>query len=136
MWQCLKCGRTFKTTNQSHLCGEPQKAVDDYISNQPSHVQLLLSQVRDTIREVLPDAEERIAWGMPTFWNNHNIIHFAALKNHLGIYPGPDAIEHFKEELKDYKTSKGSIQLPYNKPLPLKIVADIATWCNETGNHP
>lgn len=135
MWQCPKCGREFKNQNQDHSCGDPQKTISDYIGAQAESVQPLLKQVRDTIRTVLPDAQERISWSMPTYWNKHNIIHFAAFKNHIGIYPGPKAIEHFAERLLEYKTSKGAVQLPYSKPLPLALIADIAIWCNETGNH-
>lgn len=110
--------------------------IGDYISAQPEHVQPLLNQVRSTLRAALPDAEERISWSMPTYWRKHNIIHFAAAKAHIGLYPGPEAIEHFAPKLADYKTSKGAIQLPYSKPLPLDLIAEIARWCYETGNHP
>lgn len=111
------------------------KTIDAYIAAQTESVQSFLNQVRDTIRAVLPDAQERISWSMPTYWNKHNIIHFAAFKKHIGIYPGPKAIETFADRLTDYKTSKGAVQLPYNKPLPLELIADIAKWCYATGNH-
>lgn len=97
--------------------GEPPKTVDVYIAAQPESVQPFLNQVRDTIRAVLPEAQERISWSMPTYWNKHNIIHFAAFKNHIGLYPGPKAIENFADRLIDYKTSKGAVQLPYSKRL-------------------
>jgi uncharacterized protein YdhG (YjbR/CyaY superfamily) len=121
--------------NQDHICGEPPNAIDAYIAAQPENLQPFLRQVRDTIRTVLPEAEERISWSMPTYWDKHNIIHFAAFKKHIGIYPGPKAIENFTGRLMDYKTSKGALQLPYSKPLPLELIADIAKWCYETGNH-
>ncbi len=117
MWQCPKCGREFKNTNQDHFCGEPPKTIDAYITSQLASVQPLLCQVRDTIRAVLPDAQERISWSMPTYWSGYNIIRFAAFKKHLGLYPGEKATEHFKDRLTEYKTSKGAIQLPYEKPL-------------------
>ena len=66
---------------------------------------------------------------MPTFWKGCNIIHFAAAKNHIGIYPGAEAIVAFADRLKDYKTSKGAIQLPGGKELPLELIAEIARWC-------
>ena len=65
---------------------------------QREDIQPILSEVREIMRKVLPDAEERISWKMPTFWEEHNIIHFAAFKNHIGIYPGPEAILHYVEE--------------------------------------
>ena len=135
MWKCPKCGREFKNNNQEHFCEKP-KTVDEYISLQPENVQPLLNQVRDTLRAALPDAEERISWSMPTYWKKHNIIHFAAFKNHIGIYPGDKAMEHFADRLTGYKTSKGALQLPYSKTLPLDLLAEIAKWSYETGNHP
>ena len=71
-----------------------------------------------------------------TYWKGHNIIHFAGFKNHVGLYPGPEAVREFAERLKEYKTSKGTIQLPYSKPVPAELISDIARWCYETGNHP
>lgn len=135
MWQCPKCGRAFKNQNQDHFCGEPPKTIDAYIAAQPESVQPFLNQVRDIIRAVLPDAQERISWSMPTYWNKRNIIHFAAFKKHIGLYPGDKAIETFGDCLKEYKTSKGGVQLPYDKPLPLQLIAEIAKWCYETRNH-
>lgn len=135
VWQCPKCGREFKNTNQSHYCGEAINTIDAYIAAQPENVQLLLNQIRSTLRDALPDAQERISWSMPTYWNKHNIIHFAAFKNHIGLYPGDKAVAHFADRLTEYKTSKGTIQFPYNKPLPLELITEIAKWCYETGNH-
>ena len=135
MWQCPKCGCDFKNQNQDHFCGEPPKTIDTYIASQPESVQPLLRQVRDTLRTALSDAEERISWSMPTYWKKHNIIHFAAFKKHIGIYPGEKAMEHFLDRLTEYKTSKGALQLPYNKPLPLGLIAEIAKWCYGTGDH-
>ncbi len=136
MWKCSKCGREFAHQNQDHFCSEKPKTIDEYIELYPGSVQSLLKQVRETIHIILPDAEERISWSMPTFWKRHNIIHFAAFKNHIGLYPGTDAIEHFTDRFNEYKTSKGAVQFPYGKPLPLELIADIAKWCYETGNHP
>jgi uncharacterized protein YdhG (YjbR/CyaY superfamily) len=135
MWQCPKCGREFKNQNQDHFCGEPIKTINEYITAQPESVQPLLHQVRDTLSDALPGAEERISWRMPTYWSKHNIIHFAAFKKHIGLYPGDKAMEHFTDRLTEYKTSKGAVQFPYSKPLPLKLIAEIAKWCYETGNH-
>ena len=106
----------------------PVNAIDAYISEQPESAQPYLNQVREKLREVLPDAEERISWRMPTYWKKYNIIHFAAFKNHVGIYPGASAMEHFADRLTEYKTSKGALQLPFSKPIPLDLVAEIAIW--------
>ena len=74
---------------------------------------------------------------MPTWWQGHNIIHFAAQKKHIGLYPGPEAVVQFAEKLDQagYKYSKGSIQIPYSDDLPLNLIAEIASWCRDTGNH-
>lgn len=135
MWKCPKCGREFKTENQDHDCVEKPASIDAYIAAQPEEIRPLLDQVRDKIRAVLPDAQERISWRMPTYWKEHNIIHFAAYKKHLGLYPGPEAIEHFSDELKEYKTTKGAVQFPYNRTIPLDLIGEIAMWCYETGHH-
>lgn len=129
MWTCPKCGRSFKNVNQSHYCGKAPENIEEYISAQEEYAQPYLQEIRETIREALPEAEERISWSMPTFWKKHNIIQFAAAKKHVGLYPGPEAVERFREQLKDYKTSKGTIQLPYDKAHPLELIAEIARWC-------
>jgi uncharacterized protein YdhG (YjbR/CyaY superfamily) len=135
MWKCDKCGKEFKNTNQDHYCSEKPKTIDDYISMQSEELWPLLNQVRDTIRKALPYAEERISWSMPTYWNKQNIIHFAAFKKHIGLYPGDKAVEHFSQRLTEYKTSKGAVQFPYSKPLPLELITEIAKWCYDSRNH-
>ncbi|MDD3140286.1 MAG: DUF1801 domain-containing protein [Lachnospiraceae bacterium] len=136
MWICPKCGRSFKNQNQQHFCGEKPKTIDEYISAQDEEQQIYLVQVRKAIHNAIPNAEERISWSMPTFQEKYNIIHFAAHKNHIGIYAGSEAVAVFAEQLLPYKTSKGTIQIPYKEPLPLELIAQIASWCYDTGNHP
>lgn len=136
MWTCPKCGRTFKKQNQGHYCGKAPETVDDYILAQPEEARGYLKAIREAVRGALPDVEEKISWSMPTFWKKHNIIQFAGFKNHASLYPGPEAVSEFSERLQGYKTSKGTIQFPYNAPLPLDLIADIARWCYETENHP
>lgn len=135
MWQCPTCGREFEKQNQSHTCPDKPGSIDEYIEMQHESVQQKLREVREAIKNAIPDAEERISWSMPTFWKRYNIIHFAASKNHMGIYPGPVAIEHFADRLTEYKTSKGTIQFPYSKPFPLELIADIAKWCYANRNN-
>ena len=107
-------------------------AIGEYIIRQNEAIRPRLTLLRETIHAAIPDAEERISWGMPTYWKRRNIIHFAAAKNHIGIYPGPEAVETFADKLTDYKTSKGAIQLPNRKELPLELVAEIARWSYDT----
>lgn len=134
MWQCPKCQREFKNTNQEHFCDKPA-TIYDYIQAQPAEVQPILVELHQTIRNALPAVEERISWSMPTYWDKNNIIHFASFKKHIGLYPGEEAIVHFSDKLADYKTSKGAIQFPFDKPIPLALIAEIASWCYHTGNH-
>lgn len=134
MWTCPKCHRTFKHENQSHYCGEKPKTIDDYIASQEERKRPHLNFIREILRTSLPQAEERISWSMPTYWKGHNIVHFAATKNHIGFYPGPAAVAFFSEELKKYKTSKGTIQIPYGD-IDAILIGKIAKWCLETGNH-
>ena len=103
--------------------------IEEYIAAQDDAVRPRLNAIRDVIRAALSDATEKISYQMPTYWKGRNIIHFAAAKNHIGIYPGGEATAVFSDKLKDYKTSKGTIQLPNDKELPLDLVAEIARWC-------
>lgn len=134
MWICPKCNREFKNVNQGHYCGEKPKTIDAYIMAQDENKRQDLFSIRDILRRSLPEAEERISWSMPTYWKGHNIVHFAASRNHIGFYPGPAAVTSFSEELKKYKTSKGTIQIPYGH-IDTDLIEKIAKWCWETGNH-
>ena len=137
MWKCPKCGREFKNENQSHFCGKAPGTVEEYILTQDEGIRSQLQSVRAVLKNTLPDAAEKISWSMPTYWEGHNIIHFAAAKKHIGLYPGPEAVAHFAEELDraGFKYSRGSIQIPYSEELPLSLIAEIAAWCRDTGNH-
>ena len=134
MWKCPKCGREFKKKEQSHYCGEKPKTIDEYILSQDADKQEALRQIRQILRNALPEAEERISWSMPTYWKNHNILHFAASKEHIGLYPGPAAVVQFAEELQGYRTDKGTIRIPYGR-IDAVLIEKIAKWCWETGNH-
>lgn len=79
-----------------------ENCVVDYIAKQAVYIQPILNQIREVILQELEGVEERISWNMPTYWDQHNIIHFAAFKKHIGLYPGPEAIVFFKEVLKDF----------------------------------
>ncbi len=130
MWKCPKCGREFSRQNQDHYCVKPQN-IDEYIAAQDEKVQPVLKEIRAILRATLPEAEERISWSMPTYWKGRNIIHFAASKKHLGVYPGDEATAEFADDLADYSVSKGTIRLPYDQPLPEELIAKIAKWCYE-----
>lgn len=108
--------------------GKKFETIDEYISVFPVNVQDILEKLRKVIRESAPEAEETISYGMPTFKLNGNLVHFAAYKNHIGFYPTPSGIEAFKKEISQYKSAKGSVQFPIDKPIPLDLVKKIVIF--------
>ena len=127
-WKCPKCGREFSRTDQPHYCGKPQ-TIDEYIAAQDETVRPKLSQMREILRAAMPEAEERMSWSMPTYWKGRNLIHFAAAKKHIGLYPGGEAAAVFGAELEGIDVSKGTIRLPYTRELPADLITRIAQWC-------
>ncbi len=127
-WKCPKCGREFLRKDQPHYCGKP-RTVDEYIESQDEAVRPKLREIRTVLKAAIPEAEECISWSMPTYRKGTNLIHFAASKKHLGLYPGEEAAEAFAEELAEYDVSKGTIRLPYDKELPADLIGRIAKWC-------
>ena len=112
------------------------KTIDEHIAQFPAETQNLLKQVREVIRLVAPDAVEAIAYGIPTYRLHGKLVHFAGYAHHIGFYPGSEAIEVFKEELISYKTSKGTIQFPLNKPIPLDLVRKITEYRVQKSRKP
>ena len=131
MWKCPKCGREFGRQDQDHYCVKPQN-VDEYIAVQDEALQPRLKEVRSLIHAAIPDAEERISWSMPTYRKGKTLIHFAASKKHLGLYPGDEATAHFADDLKDCDVSKRTVRFPYDAELPAELIQRIARWCYET----
>ncbi len=101
------------------------QTIDEFIAQFPTDVQQILEKIRQIIHKAAPDAKEKISYGIPTFTLHGNLIHFSAYKHHIGLYPGAAPIEAFKDLLKDYKTSKGTVQFPLNKPIPYALVEQI-----------
>ena len=101
------------------------KDISEYIAAFSPEVQQLLEKVRTTIQKAAPDATEAISYAMPTFKLNGNLVNFAAFTNHIGFYALPSGNEAFQKELSPYKTGKGSIQFPFDKPLPLGLITKI-----------
>ena len=104
------------------------KDTDEYISQFPPHVQQILQQLRQTIRDLVPGAEEVISYGIPTFRLYGNLVHYAAYKRHIGFYPGAAGIEIFKDKLSGYKLSKGTVQFPLDEPLPFDLIREIVLF--------
>jgi len=103
-------------------------SVEEYLAAAPEHVRPLLEQLRKTIREAAPRAEEVISYNIPAFKLNGMLIWYAAFKKHIGLYPRGSAIEAFKDELAPYKTSKGAIQFPIEKGIPITLVKNIVKF--------
>jgi uncharacterized protein YdhG (YjbR/CyaY superfamily) len=103
-------------------------SIDEYIASFPEDIQALLETVRATIKAAAPDAVERIGYQMPTLALNGNLVYFAALKNHIGLYPTASGIEAFKGELASYEVTKGSVKFPINQPLPLELISRIVQF--------
>jgi len=104
------------------------RTIDEYIATFPKDIQGKLKQIRATIKAAAPDATEKISYQMPTFFLNGNLVHFAAFKNHIGLYPASSGVAHFTTELGSYQTSKGAIQFPLDQPIPFDLVARIVQF--------
>ncbi len=108
----------MKTTN----------TIDEHIAQFPITTQKKLQEIRELIRSLAPRATEAISYGIPTFKLSGNLVHFAGYANHIGFYPGSEAIEVFKKELAGFNTSKGTIQFPLDQPLPLELIRKITLF--------
>ena len=104
------------------------KSIDEYIFQFSVEVQEILEMVRNVIQKSAPDAEEKISYQMPTFYFHGNLVHFAAYKKHIGFYPTSSGIAAFKHELSEYKSSKGAVQFPLDKPLPYALISEIVKF--------
>jgi len=102
--------------------------IDVYIADFPAGKQKLLKQLRSIIQKAAPKAVEKISYGMPCFFQEGNLVYFAAMKNHIGFYPTSSGVANFEKELKGYITSKGAIQFPLDKPLPVKLITMITKF--------
>lgn len=111
-----------------HSSKQKFKTIDNYIESFPKDVQKILQEIRRTIREAAPKAEEVINYQIPTFKLNGNLVHFAAFKNHIGFYPGSKAIKVFTKEFSSYKSSKGAVQFPIEKQMPLALIKKIVKY--------
>lgn len=102
--------------------------IEEYIAHAPKERQNVLTELYLLIKETAPEATEKLSYGMPTFYLEGNLVHFAPAKQHLGFYPTPSAIKRFNDELGAYKTSKGAIQFPYNQELPTDLIKKIVRF--------
>ena len=120
-------GNTMATTRKKISPYGPIKfsTIDEYHASFPTDVQKILQQLRLTIRQVAPQAIEAISYNIPTF---KKLVSYAAYKKHIGFYPGASGLLVFKDEVSKYKTSKGTIQFPIDKPLPTALIRKIVKF--------
>ena len=111
---------------EAKIATDGEKAVDDYLADVPEPFSAILSHLRSVIREAAPGAVEGIGYGIPSYRLDGNLIHFAAFKNHMSLFPGSTThMEALRDELAAYKISKGTIQFTADNPLPDALVARI-----------
>jgi uncharacterized protein YdhG (YjbR/CyaY superfamily) len=107
---------------KSEAKSAPPKDVDEYLAGVPKEARATLEKVRKAIKAAAPKASEVISYQMPMYKQNGMLVGFAAFKDHCSIFPGPAVINAHQEELKGYKTSKGTIRFTVDKPLPDALV--------------
>lgn len=103
-------------------------SIQEYISRFTPEIQAKVQQMREILRQAVPDAEEVISYHMPAFKTTEVLVYYAAAKSHLGYYPTSSGVINFKEELAGYVTSKGAIQFPYGEDLPEQLIVAIAQF--------
>jgi uncharacterized protein YdhG (YjbR/CyaY superfamily) len=104
------------------------KTVEEYFSSLPRHNKAMMKELRETIRNAAPGAEEVISYNMPAFKQQGMLVWYAAYKEHIGFYPGASGIAAFQKEIAGYKWAKGSVQFPIDEPLPLKLVTKMVKY--------
>lgn len=112
------------------------RTIDEFIASFPKNVRIVLEELRRVIKESAPEAEETISYGIPTFdLNGKHLVHFSAYKSHVGFYPTSSGIEALKKELSPFKTGRGTVQFPLDKPIPFDLVKRIVKFrVKETGS--
>lgn len=102
--------------------------VDKYISGFTPEIQKVLREIRKIIRNAAPEAKETMNYGIPTYKMGEYLVHFAGYKKHIGFYPTPSGIMAFRKELSLYKSSKGAVQFPLDKPIPYDLIQIITEF--------
>jgi len=102
--------------------------VTEWIGSAPTQTREILKEIRALIRRAAPEATEDIRYGIPTFLLNGNLVHYAGYEGHIGFYPGPEALEKFREELSSWTGGKGSVRFPLDRPVPLDLIREITAW--------
>ena len=102
--------------------------IDEYIAQFPQDVQQILQKIRGLIKELAPEAIEKISYAMPGFYLNGMLVWFAGYEKFIGFYPAGSGIEAFKEEISGYKSSKGAVQFPLNQPIPYELIRKMVNF--------
>jgi uncharacterized protein YdhG (YjbR/CyaY superfamily) len=104
-------------------------SIDEYIATFPAGVQKIMNQLRKTIKAAAPEAVEKISYNMPTFTlNGTYLVYFAGWKNHIAFYGAPRGNAEFKEDLSAYEAGQGTLQFPFDKPMPLDLITKIVKF--------
>lgn len=112
----MKLGQTVPTT------------IDEYIAGFPTAIQVILQKIRTTIAKAAPGATEAIKYRLPTFVLHGNLVHFGAFTHHLGFYALPSGTAKFRKALSAYESGKGSVQFPYDQPIPYRLITQIVKF--------
>jgi uncharacterized protein YdhG (YjbR/CyaY superfamily) len=107
---------------------KPSENVDSYIRSFPENIRVILQQIRETIKNAAPGAEECISYQMPAYKQNGPLVYFGAAKNHIGFYPTATGVEAFKNEFSAFKWSKGAVQFPIDKEIPFDLIERIVRF--------
>lgn len=104
------------------------QSIDEYIASFPQPTQALLQKVRETVKAAAPKAKEKISYSMPAYELHGNLVYFGAAKSHIGFYPTPSAIKAFKNEMVGFHSAAGSVQFPFDQPLPLELITKMVKF--------
>jgi len=107
---------------------EARRPIDVYIAKFPEKTRERLQKLRNVIQEAAPDSIEILSYGIPTFKQGRNLVHFAGYKKHVGFYPTPSSIELFREELSEYEVSKGTVKFPHDKSIPYDLIKRVVEY--------
>lgn len=102
--------------------------IDEYIASFPKNIQIILEQIRHIVTEEAPEAKESISYGMPAFKMKGHLVYFAAFKDHIGFYPTSSVVENAIPEAAQYRTGKGTLQFPLDKPMPFDLIRKIVIY--------
>jgi uncharacterized protein YdhG (YjbR/CyaY superfamily) len=103
-------------------------SVEEYIAGFPDNIRVILNQLRDTVRNAAPEAEEVISYQMPAYKQNGIVVYFAAFKSHISFFPTASGIEAFRKELSAFRCSKGTVQFPIDNQLPIDLITAIVRY--------